>query len=184
MKGVYRIAKVDYFSKGRKINLAELTWELRDDGFFTAQGGFWNSKGSDYIRCGQCVDAVAEFFPDSPLITEMLDVWSKWHLKVVTDESVLKKIRAWWTRVDHSLNDYTEFQDYIRQNFDKESLQGIKLEKTYKGYGLLSYPKSSLVSSVIVPLPIEKTSARRAIERMQQLADYFEKYGDTEDDDY
>ena len=56
--------------------------------------------------------------------------------------------------------------------------------KTYKGYGLLSYPKSSLVSSVIVPLPIEKTSARRAIERMQQLADDFENYGATEDDDY
>lgn len=182
MKGIYRIAKVDYNSTGRRINLAEISWELTDNGFFTAQGGFWNSKGSDYVQCGQCVDAVAKFFPDSPLITEMFDVWSNWHLKVVTDESVLKKIRAWWTRVDHSLNDYTEFRDYLRQNFDKESLQGIKLEKTHKGYGFLSYPESSLVSSIIVPLPIEKTFARRAIERMQQLADNFENYGTTEDD--
>lgn len=181
MKGLYRIAKVDFNATGRKINLAELSWQLRDNGFFTAQGGIWNSKSSDYILCGQCVDEVAKFFPDSPLITEIFDVWKDWHLKIVTDESVIKKIQSWAKRANNTLDTYNEFRDYFR-SFDKESIRDIKVEQTYRGYGLLTYPKSSLVSSIIVPLPIEKKYAKRAIERMQQLVDDFENYGTTEDD--
>ncbi len=181
LEAVWQITKVDYNSTGRKINLAELSWRLSGDGRFTAQGGVWNAKQTDYITCGQMVDKVAEFFPHSQLIIEIFDVWKEWHLKVVTDDSVLKQIKSWKKRADNSFNTYAEFQDYFR-SWGKEDTRGIKVEQTTRGYSLLTYPESGLVGSVLVPLPTEKKYAKRAIERMQQDVDNFENYGITDDD--
>jgi hypothetical protein len=100
LEAVWQIAKVDYNSTGRKINLAELSWRLSKDGRFTAQGGIWNLKQTDYIACGQMVARVAKFFPDNDLVQEILKVWEVWHLKTGLPKDVIEQIKSWEKRAD------------------------------------------------------------------------------------
>lgn len=80
--------------------MAELSWKLSEEGRFTAQGGIWNSKQTDYITCGQMVDRVAKFFPDNALVQEILQVWEVWHLKTGLPKDVIKQIKSWEKKTD------------------------------------------------------------------------------------
>lgn len=93
----WRIAKVDYNRTGRKTNMAELSWRL-DGKQLTVQGGIYNAKQTDYLCCGQMVDEIARLFPEDDLVQEIFQTWQQWHLKVVTDDSVLEKIKSWTGR--------------------------------------------------------------------------------------
>lgn len=39
----------------------EIKIELTDDGKFSVCGGVWNSRRTDYIMCGQCLDELAQY---------------------------------------------------------------------------------------------------------------------------
>ncbi len=79
-KHVWKIGKVDYMGHGVAYNMAELEWDLTDDGNFSMMGGIWNANMSDYVCCGQMVDELASYFPRNQLVQEMCEVWKRWHL--------------------------------------------------------------------------------------------------------
>lgn len=48
---------------------------------FAVSAGFWNTRHTDYDQCGQCLDEVAKYFPDHPLVKELVELHKKYHLK-------------------------------------------------------------------------------------------------------
>lgn len=75
----YVPGKVDYYGTGRANCEAELTWALQD-GRFSMCAGIWRPNKSDLETCGQCIDTVADYFPDDPKVQRMRSIWQRWHL--------------------------------------------------------------------------------------------------------
>lgn len=62
---------------------ADIEWELKQgqNGLeFSASGGVWNSRNSDYDFCGQCLDELARLAPYDQLVQRIVKVWTEWHL--------------------------------------------------------------------------------------------------------
>lgn len=79
--------KIDYYGNGRRINEVEIELTLREsederrDVEFSACGGVWNSRMTDYQMCGQCLDIVSSRVCENrKLWTELKEIWKKWHL--------------------------------------------------------------------------------------------------------
>jgi len=78
-RNILKLGKIDYNNSGRKINMAQIEWDLKD-GRFSMSGGVWNSRGTDYIACGQMVDEIARFFPGNKKLQRMVAIWHRYHL--------------------------------------------------------------------------------------------------------
>lgn len=79
MKRKFNFGKVDFYKTGRKINLVEVNVELSDKGVFTASATIWNSKKTDCVCAGQCLDEVAKHVK-SDKFKEIHSLWKKYHL--------------------------------------------------------------------------------------------------------
>jgi len=97
---VFRFGKMDYYGNGRHSNAVEVEVEIKDwNGYdeFTICAGIWNSKRTDYVRCGQCLDYINEntkVIKHNPLFKELYRLWTLYHLKALSDIPAddLKKI--------------------------------------------------------------------------------------------
>lgn len=94
----FKFGKVDYYGRGRRVNAVDVDVRLQDaDGgrpVFSAMGGFWNGRGTDYVHCGQCLDTIAEFVGD-PLFRKIYGWWKDFsnndmHLGDEKQEAYLK----------------------------------------------------------------------------------------------
>ena len=61
MRKRFTFGKIDFYGRGRKINAVEVDIELSDKGVFTASGTIWNSKHTDCVCGGQCLDTIAKY---------------------------------------------------------------------------------------------------------------------------
>ena len=73
------------FYGGRKINTPEVTMELRDTDKgpeLSICGDVWNSKHTDIVMGGQCLDEMNEFkeLRSNSLFRKLHHLWKKWHL--------------------------------------------------------------------------------------------------------
>lgn len=84
--------KVDAEGKG-KVNRVVVEIELRGDApkshlplsttkglELSICGQVHNARGSDWLSGGQNYDELAELLPHSPLMSEIVGVWKRWHL--------------------------------------------------------------------------------------------------------
>jgi hypothetical protein len=47
---------------------------------FAASANVWNSKMTDYVMCGQCLDDIGQVPQDNDLFKEIVILWKKYHL--------------------------------------------------------------------------------------------------------
>lgn len=80
MKTVFDFGKIDGYGNGRKTCKVEIEMELTDDNIFTASGSVWNSRGTDIIMGGQCLDDLCKYFYDNSKFLRIYWWWKKWHL--------------------------------------------------------------------------------------------------------
>ena len=88
--------KIDYNHIGRKINKVTIDVQLRESNgklMFTAIGSIWNSKSTDAIHCGQCLDTITKFVKD-PLFKKLYRWWQKYHLKTDIPENELNEMKS------------------------------------------------------------------------------------------
>ena len=79
--------KIDYNHTGKKAYLVQLEINLRinDDHKidFSASGDVWNTKHTDIVMGGQCIDSIwneyASQIHDVALYKTIMDLWKKWH---------------------------------------------------------------------------------------------------------
>lgn len=86
MKKTFDFGKIDLNGRGRKINRVTVEIELRDRNGqleFTACGNIWNSKDTDILVGGQCLDTIAEFKEKDPVFQEIYRLWKSFHLNTM-----------------------------------------------------------------------------------------------------
>lgn len=80
--------KIDYNNNGVKSNEVTIELELKGDKqgrpIFSASGNVWNSRKTDVVWCGQCIDDIYNDYKGQlnniELYKELLDLWKKYHL--------------------------------------------------------------------------------------------------------
>lgn len=102
--------KIDGYGNGRRTCAVEVELELTDDGNFSVCGGVWNSRRTDYIMCGQCLDEIYPHLKNNPKFKQVYEWWKKWHLN---------DMHAGTERQEQALEDagvrgdYTKCCDYL-----------------------------------------------------------------------
>lgn len=86
MKTVLEFGKIA-FNGTRKINKVTLEIELRESEkkqVFSASVNIWNSRETDILMCGECVDLVYNDYnmqlSNRVLYMEVMELWQKYHL--------------------------------------------------------------------------------------------------------
>lgn len=82
MKRTITFGKIAYQTK-RKINEVTVEMELRETEKgpeFSASCDVWNSRHTDIIMGGQCLDDVQPYMNGNPLFGEIVKLWKKHHL--------------------------------------------------------------------------------------------------------
>lgn len=98
MKKTYTLGKCDYNGNGRKINLCEFEFELRecDKGpVFSMSAAVWNGRHTDHIMGGQCCDRVLEYFPNDKKAARMVEIWRQYHLNDMHPECEQQRELGW-----------------------------------------------------------------------------------------
>lgn len=113
MKTKLNLGKIDGYGIGRKTCAVEVELELTDDGRFTASGTVWNSRHTDCIMGGQCLDEIYPHLKNNPKFKQVYEWWKKWHLNDMhagteKQESALEQagLTGW-------ANNYTECCKYL-----------------------------------------------------------------------
>ena len=83
MRKKFDFGKIDYSGKGRKAYAVDLEVELREDAFgrptFSVCGDIWNTKHTDIVCGGQCLDEIAKYV-HTPQFKFLYSMWKKYHL--------------------------------------------------------------------------------------------------------
>lgn len=72
-QGRYNPGKID---GGRAL----VEWTLTGSGKFSMTGEVWDRQGSDITQGGQCIDDIADAFPQDEKLQRMRRIWERWHL--------------------------------------------------------------------------------------------------------
>ena len=82
MRTTISFGKIDYNNIGRKNHLVTVDLELRETAHgieFSCCGDIWNTRETDIVRGGQCLDTIAKYVK-TPLFREILRFWRLYHL--------------------------------------------------------------------------------------------------------
>lgn len=83
MKNTINFGKIDFNRTGRKINSADVTIELRgssDKPVLSVCGTVWNSRHTDCVCGGQCLDTMLPYFKNNSKFKEIHRLWKLYHL--------------------------------------------------------------------------------------------------------
>ena len=101
MTKTFNFGKIDFNHSGRKINLVEIEFGFREltnqEPYFTSVASVWNSKHTDIVCGGQCLDDLFNEFKSlrhNRLFNECYSIWSKYHLKKISElpEEIIAEI--------------------------------------------------------------------------------------------
>lgn len=95
-KKVVQFDKVDYRGSGRKSYTPEIEFGLELHEWpdkrtidlelagpyleFTASGGIWNPRMTDYVTCGQNLEEILNLVPENGDLRRLVTIWRRWHL--------------------------------------------------------------------------------------------------------
>lgn len=87
IRKTFSFNKIAYFGE-KRVNLPEVEVELEytEKGpVLSICGSIWNSKQTDYVCCGQCLDTMMKFssLANNTLFKKLHNLWKNWHLNDV-----------------------------------------------------------------------------------------------------
>ena len=108
--------KIDFNGCGRRINevFVEVRLKAVAQGYeFAASGYIYNSRKTDALEFGQCLDIIAQYISD-PLFQEIHTLWEKYHLNTLnpgTPEQT-KAVEEW--KAAGNKYNYTKAVEYLK----------------------------------------------------------------------
>ena len=118
LKKTFTFDKIAFYG-GKRINLPEVEVELeyKDKGpVLSICGSIWNSKHTDCVCCGQCLDTMMKFssLANNALFKKLHRLWTDWHLNdlragTVKQEDALKDAR----KAGHKICGYEDACKYL-----------------------------------------------------------------------
>ena len=112
MKRTFNFGKIDYYGRGRKINSVEVKVELSDKGVFTASANIWNSKHTDCVCGGQCLDEVAKYVK-SDKFKKIYRLWEQYHLNDMHPGTEKQEAALKAAGLNSWANNYSDCCDYL-----------------------------------------------------------------------
>lgn len=97
MKKNFDFGCIDYEGRGKALNRVTVEMEYKEDGDkkrFSASANVWNTRHTDIITGGQCLDDIAPYI-DSPLYSEILRLWGLYHLNDMHPECEHQHAEGW-----------------------------------------------------------------------------------------
>ena len=118
--------KIDAEGRGRKINSVDLEIELRnadtDKPEFSVCGDVWNSRHTDIVQGGQCIDSIDKFFKHDRLYKLIENLWKKYHLN---------SMHAGTVEQENCLKDFASEKETIRNELRNDAWNKAKIEFNY-----------------------------------------------------
>ena len=115
----FKFNKIAFYGT-RRINIPEVTMELRDTAKgpeLSICGSVWNSKHTDIIMGGQCIDELAEFdsLRNNDLFMKLYSLWKNYHLNGMHAGTVKqeKAIKEWHTKDKYKAFTYDDDCKYL-----------------------------------------------------------------------
>lgn len=97
MRKQLNFGKIDFEGRGIKSNSVIVEMEYKTDGDkkrFSVSAEVWNSRRSDIVCGGQCLDTIAPYIND-PVFSEILRLWKLYHLNDVHPECEHQAAEGW-----------------------------------------------------------------------------------------
>ena len=120
MRKTFNFGKYAVANSNRKANEITVKVELRETekGLeFSASGSVWNSKHTDIIMGGQCLDDLVPYLKNNKTFKTILDLWHKYHLNGTKA----------WCPCEHEENAGEHVKVYkLRYNSEGEKLSKIR----------------------------------------------------------
>lgn len=132
MQRVIEFGKIDYNRTGKRINPVTLKINLKGEErpVFSVSADVWDSKKTDTLMSGQCLDDLLPYFKNNKLFIEIHRLWDLYHLNdfhagTKKQENFLKKnhIKDWASKYYETC----EFLDKNNMLYD----EGIKFGATW-----------------------------------------------------
>lgn len=109
MQKIFDFGKIDYYEKGAKINSVEVVLDFTENGdksLLSICGRIWNSKHTDTICAGQCLDEIAKHV-NTPLFKEVFRIWNLYHLNDMRPECEHQRALNWSEKATEKVTLYT-----------------------------------------------------------------------------
>ena len=118
MKKTLNFGKIDYNGTGRKINLVTVEINLKETKngpAFSACANVWNSKQTDIICGGQCLDDLVPFFQDNLVYMIIFSMWKKYHLNDMRPGTPAQEKALEEAGLIEFATNYTECCEYLKK---------------------------------------------------------------------
>lgn len=126
LKRKINFGKIDYYGNGRKINSVDLEVKLykadTDKPTFSVCGTVWNSRHTDCVAGGQCIDSIQKFFKNDRLYNLIADLWGKYHLN---------DMNAGTVEQSQCLKDHASERDNVANELRNSAWKKAKIEFGY-----------------------------------------------------
>lgn len=97
MKRIFDFGCIDFENRGEARNRVTVEMEYEQDGDkkrFSVYANVWNTRHSDIVRGGQCLDTIAPYM-ESPVFSEIFRLWEAYHLNDMHPECEHQRAAGW-----------------------------------------------------------------------------------------
>lgn len=151
MKKTFHLGKIDLNKCGRKINLVTLTVELKENEkrlpVFSASACVWNSKRTDILWGGQCLDGLNTFraIKNNSIFSKVYEWWKKYHLNDMHVGTVEQELALeCWHNNNGTKADFAKDCEYLKTIGLYEVKHNGKLYKYGSGWIYREIPQNDL----------------------------------------
>lgn len=97
MKRIFDFGYIDFENRGKAENRVTVEMEYKQDGdkkVFSVFADVWNTRHSDIVCGGQCLDTIAPYI-NNPVFSEILRLWKLYHLNDLHPECEHQHAAGW-----------------------------------------------------------------------------------------
>lgn len=97
MKRTFDFGCIDFENRGKAKNRVTVEMEYKQDGdkkVFSVSADVWNTRHSDIVCGGQCLDTIAPYI-NNPVFSEILRLWKLYHLNDLHPECEHQHAAGW-----------------------------------------------------------------------------------------
>lgn len=98
MKRTFDFGCIDFEKRGKAKNRITVEMEYKqnkDKKVFSVSANVWNTRHSDIVCGGQCLDTIAPYMNNNPVFSEILRLWELYHLNDMHPECEHQHAAGW-----------------------------------------------------------------------------------------
>ena len=138
MKRKFNFGKIDFEGRGSANNLVTVEMEYKQDGDkkrFSCSASVWNSRHTDIVAGGQCLDTIAPYMNNNPVFSEILRLWELYHLNDMHPECVHQHAEGWHNRASEKVTLYhwrmTQEASKEQKEAEKAALSALRAGESF-----------------------------------------------------